>query len=114
MEVKVLSHQSRSGQVRTESCVRIGNGAFDAVDRSRAGCRKSAPKESEVVEAECVRLHEGSMCIAASARRCRSTGVVACVTYERSSSEPRRPDRVRRTRVRRGRYARENRSVVLS
>ena len=77
MEVKVLSHQSRSGQVRTESCVRIGNGAFDAVDRSRAGCRESAPKESEVVEAECVRLHEGSMCTTVNARWCRSTGVVA-------------------------------------
>jgi hypothetical protein len=114
MEVKVLSHQSRSGQVRTESCVRIGNDAFDAVDRSRAGCKESAPKESEVVEAECVRGYEGSMCTAVSARWCRSTGVVACVTYERSSSEPRRPDRVRRNGHRRGLCARENHSARLS
>ncbi len=73
-----------------------------------------SPESLEIVEAECVRKHEGSMCIAASARRCRSAGVEDCVTYERSASEPRRPGRVRRTQVRRGRYARENRSVVLS
>ncbi len=73
-----------------------------------------SPESTLVVEAECVREHEGSMSIAASARWCRSAGVEDCITYERSASEPRRSGRVRRTRVRRGRYARENRSVVLS
>ncbi len=73
-----------------------------------------SPEIAEFVEAECVRGHEGSMCIAVSARRCRSAGVEDCITYERSASEPRRPGRVRRARVRRGHYARENRSVVLS
>ncbi len=73
-----------------------------------------SPEIALVVEAERVRLREGSMSIAVSARRCRSAGVVACVTYERSSSEPRRPDRVRRNGRRRGRCARENRSASLS
>jgi len=73
-----------------------------------------SPEIALFVEAECVRGHEGSMSIAAIARRCRSAGVEDCITYERSASEPRRPGRVRRTQVRRGRYARENRSVVLS
>ena len=73
-----------------------------------------SPESTLVVEAECVRLHEGSMSIAAIARRCRSTGVEDCVTYERSTSEPRRPDRVRRNGHRRGLRARENRSALLS
>ncbi len=73
-----------------------------------------SPESTKVVEAECVRKHEGCMCIAASARWCRSTGVEDCVTYERSASEPRRPDRVRRNGHRRGRRARENRSASLS
>ncbi len=73
-----------------------------------------SPESTLVVEAERVREREGSMSIAVIARRCRSAGVEDCVTYERSASEPRRPDRVRRTQVRRGRYTRENRSVVLS
>ncbi len=73
-----------------------------------------SPESAKVAEAERVREREGSMCIAVSARRCRSAGVEDCITYERSASEPRRPGRVRRTQVRRGRYTRENRSVVLS
>ncbi len=76
--------------------------------------QEDSPESIKVVEAECVHLHEGSMCIAVSARRCRSARVEDWITYERSASEPRRPGRVRRTQVRRGRYARENRSVVLS
>ena len=73
-----------------------------------------SPESAKVVEAECVRKHEGSMCIAASARRCRSAGVEDCVTYERSASEPRRPGRVRQSFLCRGPYTRENRSVELS
>jgi len=30
MKVRVLRHQSRSGQVRTESCERAGNVVFEA------------------------------------------------------------------------------------
>ena len=58
-----------------------------------------SPEIALFVEAECVRMHEGSMSIAAIARRCRSAGVEDCITYERSASEPRRPGRVRRTQV---------------
>ncbi len=61
-----------------------------------------SPESAKVVEAERVREREGSMSIAASARRCRSAGVEDCVTYERSASEPRRPGRVRRYGHRRG------------
>ncbi len=73
-----------------------------------------SPESTLVVEAERVREREGSMSIAVLARRCRSTGVEDCITYERSASEPRRPDRVRRSGHRRGRCARENRSASLS
>ena len=30
MKVRVLRHQSRSGQVETESCGRVGNAVFEA------------------------------------------------------------------------------------
>ena len=73
-----------------------------------------SPEIALVVEAECVRAHEGRMSIAATARRCRSTGVEDCITFERPASEPRRPDRVRRKGHRRGRGARENRSAASS
>ena len=73
-----------------------------------------SPEIALVVEAECVRVHEGRMSNAAIARRCRSTGVEDCITLERPASEPRRPDRVRRNGHRRGRCARENHSTWLS
>ena len=53
-----------------------------------------SPEIALVVEAECFRLHEGSMSIAVSARRCRSTGVEDCIMLERPASEPRRSDGV--------------------
>jgi hypothetical protein len=73
-----------------------------------------SPEIALVVEAECFRMHEGSTRIAAIARRCGSTGVEDCITFERPVSEPRRPDRVRRNGHRRGRCARENHSTSLS
>jgi len=46
--------------------------------------------------------------------KCRSTGVVVRITFERSASGPRRPGRVRRVVHRRGRRAREDRSSAPS
>ena len=60
------------------------------------GVRKDSPERLNVVEAETVPVVEGHVYAIVHARWRRSTGVADCITHERSSSGPGRPDRDRR------------------